>query len=202
MDATDVLLRLLTVDLSLPSSTRVELIVHESRLNWRQRHATIRERVRNLPQGLLQDGPFCGQLVGLGNFEEAFELIVDQVDGLDVVSVSSRLFDHGGNFIGHLAIMNLHPDGLDGVDAVVAAVAATTEHIPGYLLSSGRYYHYYGKRLLTGGEWQRFLARFLMPCVLVSPRYIGHSLFRGFCTVRLTSARPYKPTVPRVVSVM
>jgi hypothetical protein len=74
-----------------------------------------------------------------------------------------------------------------------------TANLPGYLLRSGRYFHYYGVALLTPQEWLRFLASFLMPCTLVSPRYIGHSLHRGFCTLRLNAVPPLKPEIPQLV---
>jgi hypothetical protein len=39
-----------------------------------------------------------------------------------------------------------------------------------------------------------------MPCILVSPRYVGHSLFRRFTALRLNSVQPHKPTIPHVVA--
>lgn len=199
MEAVDVLRRLLTVDLSLPSTAQVELIAHENKLNWRQRNPTVLDQVRNLRQGLAHDGPFHGHLVRVAHIKEEVGLLAGRISRLKVVSVTSRLFDPGGELIGHLAIMNLHPEGLGDLTALAHAVTATTGGMPGYLLASGRYFHFYGKRLLRGNDWHTFLAQFLMPCVLVSPRYIGHSLFRGFCAARLTSARPHKPTVPTLL---
>jgi hypothetical protein len=98
--------------------------------------------------------------------------------------------------------MNLHPEGLDGIESLVRAIREITDGVSGYLLGSGRYFHYYGRRILRSEEWIRFLAQFLMPCFIVSPRYVGHSLFQGFCAVRLTSAAPYKSTVPTLLTVI
>jgi hypothetical protein len=100
MDAMHVLLRLLVVDLSLPGTAQVELIAHENKLNWRQRYPTVQDRVRNLREGLIHYGPFYGQLVRIDNLEEELELMSTQIDESDVVSVTSRLFDHDGDFIG------------------------------------------------------------------------------------------------------
>jgi hypothetical protein len=202
MDAVQALLRLLVTDLSLPDTTQVELIAHESKLNWRQRYPTVRDQVQNLRDGLIHDGPFHGRLIRIDSLEEEIELMATQTDEPDVVSVTSRLFDHDGNPIGHTALMNLHPEGFDSVDSIVRAIREITAGMPGYLLSSGRHYHYYGCRILCGNEWDRFLAQFLMPCVMVSPRYIGHSLFQGFCAVRLTAAAPHKPTVPTLLMIV
>jgi len=202
MDAVQVLLRLLVVDLSLPDTTQVELIAHESKRNWRQLHPTARDQVKNLQEGLIHDGPLHGRLTRIDSLEEEVELMAAQIDEPDVVSVTSRLFDHDGNFVGHTALMNLHPEGFDDVDSIVRAIREITAGMPGYLLSSGRYYHYYGCQILHSNEWRRFLAQFLMPCVMVSPRYIGHSLFQGFCAVRLTAADPHKPSVPTLLMVV
>src|SRR5215813_2568572 len=153
MDAMQALLRLLVVDLSLPGTTQVELIAHESKLNWRQRYPTLQDRVKNLREGLIHDGPFHGRLIRIDNLEEEVEMMATQIGEPDVVSVTSRLFDRDGNLIGHTALMNLHPEGFDSIDSIVRAIREITDGIPGYLLCSGRYYHYYGRRILCDKEW-------------------------------------------------
>jgi hypothetical protein len=95
--------------------------------------------------------------------------------------------------------MNLHPDGFRDIGEVAEAVATVAEGTPGYLLDSGRYLHYYGCRLLRDAEWLDFVAQFLMPCTLASPRYIGHSIVRRFCALRLNPVPPHKPKTPRLV---
>ena len=72
----------------------------------------------------------------------------------------------------------------------------------GVLLDSGRFQHYYGDFLLDENEWIQFMAEFLMPTFLVSPRYIGHRLYDHYCTLRLTSNNQYKPKVPEVVEIL
>lgn len=202
MDAMNVLLRLLVADLLLPESIQIELITHENKLNWRQLYPTTQDRVRNLRAGLIHDGPFHGRLVRIGDLEEQVRLMSTQIDPSNVISATSRLFDSNGDFLGHIAFMNLHPEGLNSIDLIAHVITEITNGLPGYLLSSGRYYHYYGKRILRGEEWTGFLAQFLMPCMMVSPRYVGHSLFQGFCAVRLTAAAPYKSTVPWLLAVL
>lgn len=194
------LAKLLLDDLGLPADTRIELIKHRNRRNWREHHPGPRAKIRHLGAGLAHEGPFAGRLVALSGLEPELRLMAAGLDPLDVVSVTSRLFDPAGAFLGHLAIMNLHPEGFDDLDTLLGAIAEVTSGIPGYLVASGRYYHFYGRVVLADPDWLDFLVGFLMPCVLVSPRYIGHSLFRRFCTVRLTAARPYKPTVPTLLA--
>ena len=85
-----------------------------------------------------------------------------------VISATSRVFDADGCFIGHLAVMNLHTDAISDLDLLIRVLRETTGGIPGYLLATGRYYHYYGSKLLTERQWLTFLAQFLMPCMGVT----------------------------------
>jgi hypothetical protein len=184
----------------LPDSTKVELIVHEGRRNWRQQNTSTSDKIRNLSAGLAQPGPMSGQLYSVDHLDRTLHSMDSEIAESDVISVTSRVFDANDNFIGHLAVMNLHTDAIEDLDLLIKVLRETTGRIPGYLLASGRYYHYYGSQLLTERQWLKFLAQFLMPCVLVSPRYIGHSLFSGFCSVRLTRANPHKPVTPTLVT--
>lgn len=95
--------------------------------------------------------------------------------------------------------MNLHPVGFHDQEELRRALDDVVGGRAGYLLASGRHLHYYGRWLLSTADWRRFLAQFLMPCVLVSPRYVGHSLYRGFCSLRLNAVPPFKPTVPSLL---
>ncbi len=69
----------------------------------------------------------------------------------------------------------------------------------GWLLESGRSYHYYGSRILNGEEWKIFLGKCLLMSGYVDDRYVGHQLVDGHCVLRL-SAGKLKPTSPKVVA--
>jgi len=69
----------------------------------------------------------------------------------------------------------------------------------GYLLESGRSFHYYGIELLSEEEWQVFLGKCLLMSDYVDDRYIGHQLVDGYCVLRL-SAGKLRPGVPTVVA--
>jgi hypothetical protein len=197
--AVDVLRVLLSRDLELPSNYYVELVEHEVRLNWRQLHETPRQQIDAMGQSLVHSGPFAGVRVRIGELDEVLSVRFRAASD-SAVSISSRIMDEAGSQIGHLGLMNLHPVGFRDPEELWRAVQQVVDYMPGYLLSSGRYFHYYGKRLLRPHEWVSFLAQFLMPCVLVSPRYVGHSLHRGFCTLRLNAVPPLKPDIPTLLS--
>ena len=99
-------------------------------------------------------------------------------------------------------MMNFHPEegvGLDDVKKVLGHICSDKR---GVLLDSGRYYHHYGDFLLEEDEWIQFMADFLIPSILVSPRYVGHRLHEGFCSLRLTADGEYKPKIPEVIEIL
>lgn len=70
---------------------------------------------------------------------------------------------------------------------------------PGYVLESGRSYHYYGLRLLSEEDWKVFLGKCLLMYGYTDERYIGHQLIDGHCVLRLSAGKS-KSNVPRVVA--
>jgi hypothetical protein len=194
MKAYELLVNLVKDDLCLPPDHQIELIRHGVGVNWRQRFRTPREQIGALDESVSHHGPFYGDRVSISDL--APTLANRAGVSSSALSVVSRVWDVRGKQVGHLALMNLHPVGFASADELRQAIDRVTNGLPGYLVSSGRYFHYYGIQLLSSEDWLRFLAQFLMPCVLVSPRYIGHSVYRGFCALRLNSVPPHKAALP------
>lgn len=69
----------------------------------------------------------------------------------------------------------------------------------GYLLESGRSYHYYGFQLLVEEAWKVFLGKCLLMSGYTDERYVGHQLVDGHCVLRLSSGK-LKASVPTVVA--
>lgn len=200
MQATEVLVSLIQNQLRLPPDYQVELIRHRVEVNWRQQYPNPRRQIEALHDSLRHGGPFSGWRLPVHGLQRslATELETRPSSPDDAaLSVTSRIWNKDGVHVGHLALMNLHPVGFRSVGQLRSAINLVTDGLPGYLLSSGRYFHFYGVALLHNDAWPTFLAQFLMPCVLVSPRYIGHSLHRGFCALRLNAVPPIKPKVPQ-----
>ena len=77
----------------------------------------------------------------------------------------------------------------------------------GWILETGESYHFYGNTLIhTQEEWMDFIGKCLLASIVNSrdniqqiadSRYIGHSLRRGCCVLRLTSHgdKTYSPKV-------
>ncbi|MDD3481130.1 MAG: hypothetical protein PHW75_02825 [Patescibacteria group bacterium] len=72
----------------------------------------------------------------------------------------------------------------------------------GYILDSGRCYHYYGNRLLTDDEWINFMKQ-CSKHPEIGERYISHQLRRGMASLRITTdnSKPKLPTVVKIFQV-
>ncbi len=82
---------------------------------------------------------------------------------------------------------------------VLARLICDLRQGQGFLLQSGRSYHYYGLRLIPEREWRVFLGKCLLMSGFADDRYIGHQLVDGHCVLRLSSGKS-KNCVPTVVA--
>jgi hypothetical protein len=201
MESLAIVKKLTQADLGIPSEFFLEFVMHSVGLNWRQRYISPRQRIQALDEALTYEQA-RSTLVTINDQKEIFRLFETAERRQLALSVTSRVWDMQQNFAGHLALMNLHPEGYRGESDLAKAVLRVSGGIPGYLLKSGRFYHFYGAQLLNHEDWLDFIGHFLMPCTLVSPRYIGHSINRRYCTLRLNSVPPYKPIIPHLVSAL
>ena len=75
----------------------------------------------------------------------------------------------------------------------------------GVILSSGQSYHYYGLELISAERWRIFMAKCLLSELrglgLIDASHLGHSIWDGFSTLRISSSHNH-PELPRVVSVL
>jgi hypothetical protein len=69
----------------------------------------------------------------------------------------------------------------------------------GWVVESGRSYHFYGSKLVRGIDWNVFLGKCLLMSNYVDTRYIGHQLVDGHCVLRLSSGS-LRSRVPTVVA--
>jgi len=196
MNCIDVI-RKIILELHLEKA-RFVVFEHSVTKNWRVRYTTVSQKYKQLKKGLIQHQPHnVFELWGYEVLDGEFAQRTFTCKKRRVISISSRVLCDDGRYR-HIAMMNLHPERELTIDNVVTMLKKITGNMPGYLLRSGRYYHFYGIALLEEEEWVRFLAQFLMPTIIVSPRYIGHSLHRGYTALRLSTDPEYKPLLPEV----
>lgn len=179
--------------------THVNLFGHVVGKNWRQEYQG-RRRLENIASSFLHEPHDVERTLLKSDFLNlSFRDLANPKDH-SVWSFCSRVYIGGEEY--HLPMMNFHPEGVtksESIPYILSAIGAICGSSQGFLLDSGRYFHYYGDFLLSPVSWVEFNASFLMPSTLVSPRYVGHCLHNGYSTLRLTADMLYKPTVPTVI---
>ena len=188
-----------TIVRNYPEIIQLKLILHKVEHNWRQVNNTNILKVENIFEGFIHEKPTKEILY---NREEFIHLNLGELEESinEAWSLVSKVLCTG-NIYKHIPMMNFHNEevSLKKIEKIVKYICGNKS---GCLLESGRYFHYYGNFLLDYNDWIKFMAEFLMPCILVSPRYIGHRLYDGYCTLRLTVEKSYKPKIPVVVKIL
>lgn len=129
---------------------------------------------------------------GLG--ERARKLDLD-----DVLGFCSRCWNTSGAER-HLPLMDFNVGPGDrGRELVVSAMSHLLSY-GGYLLRSGRSYHFYGSKVMTWRKYADFASACLLLEPITDPRYIAHRLLSRMGVLRLTASGG-KPSVPKVVAV-
>lgn len=72
--------------------------------------------------------------------------------------------------------------------------------MPGYLVDSGRSYHFYGQVPVYADEFWRFLGRAQLMSHYADQRWIGHQLISGKAALRISSSRDDEMASPRFVA--
>lgn len=182
----------------------ITFLKHSVGINWRQRHPDD-QKVNHLGEDCFGHNDSKDTKMYPVKRSRLSELTVEYLLGVsasnEVFSVGSKVQKDGEEF--HIPMMNFHPEVENGREFVVNCLLALQERNPdlvppGVLVDSGRYFHYYGMGLIPAASFNQYLAAFLMPSVLVSPRYIGHSLSEGQCSLRITHDKTFKPQLPKV----
>jgi hypothetical protein len=114
-----------------------------------------------------------------------------------IMSLSSRLISDGGQEW-HIPMLDYRvpvtPENEHLISLQLHALGAG-----GWLLHSGRSYHFIGQGLLAGPEGlMNFLGRAMLFVPIVDGRWVAHQLVEGACSLRLTSGDERQPP-PHVV---
>jgi hypothetical protein len=173
------------------------LVSHKPRLNWRQEFPSFYDKIENVKSGIHFDKDKMMIIKGKDFVDSKF---VKQYTSTKepLLSVASLIKSQDGKEF-HLPMMNLHFD----YPLSLKKLNLTLERIIGnnyVLLKTDRFYHIYSDYLMSAEEWKLWNLKFLMIDCLVSPRYIGHSLERGYNLLRINSTKQIKTTTPYTVS--
>ncbi len=176
------------------------LVRHEVSLNWSQAYTTTRERTKAIEEAY---APYHKHIEEYW-FERVQFLDVTLRDlelmcnSREVFSVASLVRTDEKEYC-HLPVMNFHPRRGVTLNDLVEYIEYVSANRKGILLRTDRYFHYIGFYLLTHDEWLKFLGKMLIPFIFVNPGYIGYSLLRGYCCIRLTAAKEVKKITPYVI---
>ena len=185
---------------NFPEIKSIKLISHKVGINWRQLHKESKQKIINIIKAIEQPDPILEKIYERNDF---LKLKLERLETLpsdEVWSLTSKVLCLD-KIDRHIPMMNYHPEDVSLEDIIKSTKIISGER-EGVILSSGRFFHYYGNFLLDQGEWKKFMIDFLMSTILVSPRYIGHRLIKGYCTLRLTTDKEYKTNIPRVISLI
>lgn len=115
-----------------------------------------------------------------------------------MLAMSSSLKLTDGS-IRHLPMLDFHcpatPENLSLVGEVIKRLAIGD----GFILESNKSYHFYGWKLLSANELERFLGRALLFAPVVDRAWIAHQLIESACALRISANRG-KGTWPFVVA--
>jgi len=189
-----------TIVKNFPKIKSVKIISHKVEINWRQLHKEPKEKINNIAEAIEHPKLIKEKIYERENFLNLTLQNLEHLSNNEVWSLTSKVLCDDGTDK-HIPMMNFHPIDIS-LEEIKQAIKIICGENNGIILSSGRFFHYYGNFLLTEKEWEKFMIDFLMPCVLVSPRYVGHRLNNGYCTLRLTADKEYKTTIPKVIDLV
>jgi len=195
--AHDVLLRVLDTN---PAITIVRVVLYEESKNWRDLVPDGRPSSEQLSLAIRQD-PHPRSFIELSRAQlldgSALELQRQLVSRQLMGVTSSVNIDPKQRM--HIPMMDFSCSPSEQRLGALRNMLREIGQRRGFILESGRSYHYYGVDLLDEERWRAFLGKCLLMKDFVDERYVGHQLVDGYCVLRL-SASPLKPKVPTVAT--
>jgi len=171
---------------------------HEATLNWRQLNTSIIAKMKDIVTGIKFDSYKPIQILGteLLNLDYA-DLDKFTIPEKPLLSISSLIYSDSDH-VCHIPMMNLHTDSTICVNDLrhILNILINSDF---WLIKTDRFYHVYSDLLMNKRDWLLWNLKFLMADCLVSPRYIGHSLERGFNLLRLNSTTEIKTLRPYLI---
>ena len=115
----------------------------------------------------------------------------------NMLVLNSRVALEGGESK-HIPMLDFHFPVSRANEEVALFIIRNLDVMGGYLLDSGKSYHFYGKSLLTDDELPVFLGRALQFCPIIDRAWVAHQLIERSCGLRI-SQKPDGGQVPVLV---
>lgn len=111
---------------------------------------------------------------------------------------SDVVLDNG--FQAHMPMIDFYCKISDDNQKAVRSCVETYKMVPGFILNSGKSYHFYGGRVIHKGEWEE-LTHELMYSDTIDDSWGDFNLTNGYSFLRI-STNGDKPVMPRVIEVL
>lgn len=99
------------------------------------------------------------------------------------------------DFTAHIPMLDFHIPVSHKGAKIVTMVGGLLTSGPGYILNSGKSYHYISKTLLTENGLMDFLGRAILYGPITDVRWIAHQIIERSCTLRIGKKNGVKPTI-------
>jgi len=174
----------------------VEVVSYREGPNWNDLVGTIEGKSL---AGLKQDEEVRTffRLTRSEVLERGIQSLMDRLRGT-LIGIVSRV-NLSSNKAAHIPMMDFKCEiSNENLQTLIKMLRSITIG-PGYLLESGRSYHFFATQLISEEEWRTFLGRCLLMSGYSDDRYIGHQLVDGHCVLRLSGGN-LKERIPTVVA--
>jgi hypothetical protein len=165
------------------------LLVYEEGTRWREQENADGVSTNGLHDAIRQD-PHRRDIMVLERRDVLslqFQQLRDHLTPSQLLGVAS-LVKSKQHEPKHIPMMDfICPPNESNAD-LLASLLAEGLRMPGFLLDSGRSFHFYGVQLLSEVEWRRFIGKCVLMSGLVDDRYVGHQLVDGYCVLRISSS--------------
>jgi len=118
------------------------------------------------------------------------------LDSNRMLALQSRVLLRDGNSR-HIPMLDFHVPASDRSLRSVMTVLKVLR-LSGFVLLSGKSYHFYGDELMEEGELCRFLGKALLFTPIVDRAWIAHQLMASACALRVSQRPQYG--APKVVA--
>jgi len=116
----------------------------------------------------------------------------------DNYAINSRVETYD-NKVRHLLLLDFHIPVSEGNQEVVEIVLKNLEVGAGFLLVSGKSYHFLGRDLISPAALTRFLGKCLFFSPIIDKSWIGHQLIDRSCSLRFTKKNGVFPVFRKLI---
>jgi hypothetical protein len=123
----------------------------------------------------------------------------ESLPGRLIVALTSRVRIRSDGHELHIPMVDFRLDSGPANDELATELLKALS-MPGYLVDSGRSYHFYGKVAISRDDFWRFLGRAQLMSYYADQRWIGHQLISGKAALRISSSDNGETASPRFVT--